>query len=71
MLVQDSKLLGGFTQFCVIDSLSASNLCQVEQINQNNVPDNRKCPQNIKFFLTEGLFEIRDNQCKGSQLHLT
>ena len=48
MLVQDSKLLGGFTRFCVIDSLSASNLCQVEQINQNNVPDNRKCPQNIK-----------------------
>ena len=48
MLGQHSKLLSGFKRFCVIDSLHIYNFQLVEQMNQNNVDDNRKRPQDIK-----------------------
>ena len=48
MLGQHSKLLSGFKRFCVIDSLHINSFQLVEQMNQNNVDDNRKRPHDIK-----------------------
>ena len=61
-----------FKQRCVIDSLLTNTFHYVKEV---NVWDNKKCFQdikNIKLYSGEkGLLEIRPNQCKGWQHHLT
>ena len=75
MVVQHSKVLSCFKQFCEFDSLHTSNFQQVKQMNQNNIRDNKKCSQNldtsIDFREKSVSLRCETVDIKVCQLHLT
>ena len=70
LLVQHSIMISGFKRSCVIDILHTSIYHQSEQMNQNNIRDDRIVHMKLQIILVKRNFVQDKRQHKACQLHL-